>query len=269
MVKIPENSTWWIVGGVVTLLLLGGGVAVATAKPKTDPIAPDPAPSPSNPSPKPPVTVTPPKSPGVGFPVIPGVPAGCGYKFALNFTNKPRAELITRVMAIIVQDRPEYSTQKFTNGKTIARYMAEQLVGESDGKNLPLDVVVALARRESSFNLHLDSLKTDIPADKAIGIMQIKPSTYKFTSGTSATELIGLPMANRLAKTIGVSCVYLRRCASVCMNAYGQAGDTLCDVLFRYTLGPTGAKDPQARKMRQGYVDDIIRWANSYTELRN
>ncbi|HEU4742604.1 MAG TPA: transglycosylase SLT domain-containing protein, partial [Meiothermus sp.] len=154
-----------------------------------------------------------------------------------------------------------------------ARDLAAALVGAAQSAGVPLDLLVAQARRESHFlptvvtNTYLsigwedDAIRRAVANNWAIGPLQVKPVVFVEVGLPPPSRWLGDPVRwssqARLRDAVLAGARYLKKQR----DQYGS----WCAALHAYTVGPT-AYSNGARA--DSYVSQIINWANGYTELR-
>lgn len=206
--------------------------------------------------------------------------AGCGYPRsdlppAIAKTN---AELIERTWRIILADNGRANDLAQSYGYEAlpgqyARDLAAALVGAAQSAGVPLDLLVALARRESAFaptvvtNTYLsigwgdEAIRRAVQNNWAIGPLQVKPNVFPEIGLPPPKRWLGDPVRwssqARLRDAVLAGARYLAKQKS----RYG----TWCAALHAYTVGPAAY---DSGKRADGYVSQIIAWANEYTELR-
>lgn len=207
--------------------------------------------------------------------------AGCGYPRTdlPPAPAKTNAELIERTWRIILRDSPQISALAQSYGYEAlpgqyARDLAAALVGAAQSAGVPLDLLVAQARRESHFlptvvtNTYLsigwedDAIRRAVANNWAIGPLQVKPGVFVEVGLASPSRWLGDPVrwssSARLRDAVLAGARYLARQK----NRFGS----WCAALHAYTVGP-GAYGQGKRDER--YAAQIITWANEYTELRS
>lgn len=206
--------------------------------------------------------------------------AGCGYPRSdlPPAVAKTNAELIERSWRIILADNGRVNDLAQSYGYEAppgqyARDLAAALVGAAQSAGVPLDLLVAQARRESSYlptvvtNTYLsigwedDAIRRAAANNWAIGPLQVKPGVFPEVGLPSPSRWLGDPVRwssqARLRDAVLAGARYLKKQR----DRYGS----WCAALHAYTVGPT-AYSNGARA--DGYVSQIIAWANEYTELR-
>lgn len=206
--------------------------------------------------------------------------AGCGYPRTdlPPAVAKSNAELIERTWRVILADNGRVNDLAQSYGYEAlpgqyARDLAAALVGAAQSAGVPLDLLVAQARRESSFaptvvtNAYLaigwedDAIRRAVANNWAIGPLQVKPGVFPEVGLPSPSRWLGDPVRwssqARLRDAVLAGARYLAKQKS----RFG----TWCAALHAYTVGPAAyANGARA----DGYVSQIIAWANNYTELR-
>lgn len=206
---------------------------------------------------------------------------GCGYPRTdlPPAVAKSNAELIDRTWRIILAANGRVNDLAQSYGYNAlpgqyARDLAAELVGAAQAANVPLDLLTALARRESAFvptvttSAYLsigwedDAIRTAVQNDWALGALQTKPSIYAEVGLPSPIRWLGDPVRwtdrARLRDSVLAGARYLRRLR----DRFGS----WCAALHAYNRGPTAYANG-ARN--EPYVSQIISWANGYTELRS
>jgi len=236
--QLKRNPLTWIAG--VGLVLFFMNRASSSPIPK---IPTNPAPNPTNP---------------------PGTP-GCAYKSSGNGFPKTQTEKIARVKSYILAYNAGVERTAFGLGfigSDYAGILASALVSKSALYGIPLDILVAVCKRESSFNYWLfDSyVKSQINKGGAIGPMQVKPAAFQQV-GMDPQSLIGWePHSNRIYYAVAAGAKYL-------LWIKNQMPDRpWCDVLHAYYCGVTGFLKNGCRN--DSYVNQIVAWANQYTDLK-
>lgn len=160
--KPPSNQILWALGGVGLLVLATAraGIQMGSPAPKLNPSDP-----PDNP---PDASPTPPGSPPPGK-------TSCGYPAQLPVQAPPKttAELVARVKAIILKENPAAesnarSTKQFGGYTAKAPFvdtLADALVRSAKLYRLPVDLLVAHCRVESTFNYWLSDAYIRSQAD--------------------------------------------------------------------------------------------------------
>jgi hypothetical protein len=232
-----------LIGAVAVAALLASRSVVASVKPPAPGSNPGPAPEPSDPC-----------------QYDAGLPAPLGQSQMNVYVNRIR-ERIREV-------NPGLSAQRL-GAFAADHWLALCIVEVCNREAMPFEIVVAVMRRESSFNLYVDRVASSLAQGECtfasqteIGPMQTKPGVF-CDVGMDSSELLTTNMAARvnLAVTAGVK--YLARCR----NHY-RKGENWCEALYCYTEGPTGSRLDTNRARKAGYVADIMRWARTYSELR-
>jgi len=214
-------------------------------------------------------------------PATPITGAGCGYPRAdlPPAPAKTIAELQNRVWRTIldyngkVNDTANAMGFVPDIGKTYAKYLAEYLVESAIKNKVPLDLLMALARRESAFIPTVttsrfetlgwtdEAIRKAVQNQWAIGPLQVKPMVFTEVGLPSPGRWLGDPVPwkhpARLRDAIEAGARYLAKQ----QKRFG----TWCAALHAYQVGP-GAFQKGRRKEK--YVSQIISWANQYTELR-
>lgn len=206
--------------------------------------------------------------------------SGCGYPRTdlPPAVAKTNAELIERTWRLILADNGRVNDLAQSYGYEAppgqyARDLAAALVGASQMARVPLDLLVALARRESHFlptvvtNTYLsigwedDAIRRAVQNDWALGPLQTKPSIYAEVGLPNPIRWLGDPVRwssqARLRDAVLAGARYLKKQR----DRFGS----WCAALHAYTVGPTAY---QNGARADGYVAQIINWANGYTELR-
>ncbi|RIH76667.1 lytic transglycosylase domain-containing protein [Meiothermus hypogaeus] len=215
-------------------------------------------------------------------PATPTTGAACGYP-ASGLPPAPAktvAELQNRVWRAILSYNGKVNDTANgmgfvpdTIGKTYAKYLAEFLAESAIKNNVPLDLLVALARRESSFIPTVttgryeaigwtdEAIKKAVQNQWAIGPLQVKPVVFTEVGLASPSRWPGDPIPwrhpARLRDAVEAGARYLKKQR----DRFGS----WCAALHAYNVGP-GAYAKGSRAER--YVSQIIAWANNYTELR-
>ncbi|MGC8877584.1 transglycosylase SLT domain-containing protein [Thermus sp.] len=180
--------------------------------------------------------------------------------------GKGRWDLIDRIYARIVEANPDLGRQscRECGGRTVAHIVAGALA-QAEGLGVPVDLVVALARRESTFNPHVDRVAyalqisqngANCASGSEIGPLQVKPCAFRQV-GMDPTLLLSMPFPARVQYATAAGIRYL---------AWLRARlPTWCDALHAYNVG-YGAYQKGSRNL--AYVADVVRWATDYSELR-
>ena len=198
--------------------------------------------------------------PGVPTPDCPYPPSGPPP------LDKGRWDIIDRIYARILEVNPALGRQscRECGGRTLAHVVAGALA-RAEGMGVPVDLVVALARRESTFNPHVDRVAQALQisdggrtcaSGSEIGPLQVKPCAFRQV-GMDPTLLLEMPFPARVQYATAAGIRYL---------AWLKAQfPTWCDVLHAYNRGPTAFRRGERNP---AYVADVIRWATEYSELR-
>ena len=175
--------------------------------------------------------------------------------------NKTREELIERTMQRVEQANRSHSAPYCAGvaGLRCSRVVATALVQALD-YGLPLDMVAALAWRESRFNLHVEDAARLIAQNKAIGPLQVRPIAFQDV-GMNVNTLLDLPTIQAVSFATAAGLNYLKKLR----EHYLPPGSSWCDTLHAYNRGP-GAFLRGERNDK--YVADIIAQALEYSELR-
>lgn len=184
--------------------------------------------------------------------------SSCGYPAGPPPLQKSQLDLVTRIHARIAQANPALDTYNCGAARSCAWTVAGALA-QADAWHLPVDLVTAIAWRESSFNPYVDNMTQRITTGKAIGPLQVLPSTFADV-GMDAHQLIGMPTPAQIQYATSAGIKYLAK-----LHQTYLAGDSWCAVINAYNVGPaayrSGSRNP-------GYTTDIVTKANAYTELR-
>lgn len=186
---------------------------------------------------------------------------GCGYPPpGPPPLPKTQAELVRRIEARILEANPNLGVSicDELNRRSCALLVAGALA-QAEGYGLPVDLVTAIAWRESSFNLHIDNLAQRIREDRAIGPLQVRPIAFRDV-GMNAEQAIDLPLPAKLQYVTSAGLKYLKK-----LREHYLPAASWCDVLHAYNLGPSAAA---AGKRNEGYVAAIVERAQRYSELR-
>ena len=176
--------------------------------------------------------------------------------------DKDRWSLIDRISEV----NPALARQSCGDcgGRNLAQIVAGALA-QAEGMGVPPDLVVALARRESSFNPHVDRVAYALQissngatcaSGSEIGPLQVKPCAFRQV-GMDPTLLLNMPTPARVQYATAAGIRYL-------VWLRGQFL-TWCDVLHAYNRGPTAYRRGERN---DAYVDQILAWASQYSELR-
>jgi len=180
--------------------------------------------------------------------------------------DKGRWDLIDRIYARILEVNPALGRQtcRECGGRSVAHVVAGALA-QAEGMGVPVDLVVAVARRESTFNPHVDRVAYALQISQngakcasgsEIGPLQVKPCAFRQV-GMDPTLLLNMPVPARVQYATAAGIRYLAWLK-------GQFS-TWCDVLHAYNRGPTAFRQGERAP---AYVADIIQWAGEYSELR-
>lgn len=180
--------------------------------------------------------------------------------------DKDRWSLIDRIYARISEVNPALARQSCGDcgGRNLAQIVAGALA-QAEGMGVPPDLVVALARRESSFNPHVDRVAYALQissngatcaSGSEIGPLQVKPCAFRQV-GMDPTLLLNMPTPARVQYATAAGIRYLAWLR-------GQF-PTWCDVLHAYNRGPTAYRRGERN---DAYVGQILAWASEYSELR-
>lgn len=195
--------------------------------------------------------------PSTGCPYPPAGPPALG---------KGRWDLIDRIYARILEVNPALGRQSCPDcgGRTVAHIVAGALA-QADGMGVPVDLVVALARRETTFNPHVDRVAyalqisqngANCASGSEIGPLQAKPCAFRQV-GMDPTLLLNMPFPARVQYATAAGIRYLAWLRSRLPS--------WCDALHAYNVGygafQKGSRNP-------AYVADVVRWATDYSELR-
>lgn len=192
--------------------------------------------------------------------------AGCSYprRDLPPAPAKTNAELVRRVVSVIKASNARAEgialEQGYRGRAVFSQFLAESLVAAAQKYAVPLDILVAVCNRESSFRYFLadDLLRTALPTNRAVGPMQVERDAFRQVGFRPELLLGWSPHENRIRFAVMAGAAYLawtRR----------QVGESWCNTLHAYYEGVTGFR---RGRRNQPYVDRIIEWANSYTELR-
>lgn len=215
-------------------------------------------------------------------PATPTTGAGCGYPVPglPPAPAKTIAELQNRVWRAILDYNGKVNDTANAMGfvpdiigKTYAKYLAEYLVESAIKNKVPLDLLVAMARRESAFIPTVttsrfealgwtdEAIRKAVQNQWAIGPLQVKPMVFTEVGLPNPGRWLGDPVPwkhpARLRDAVEAGARYLARQ----QKRFG----TWCAALHAYQVGP-GAF--QQGRRNEKYVSQIISWANQYTELR-
>jgi len=180
--------------------------------------------------------------------------------------DKGRWDLIGRIHARILEVNLALGRQSCPEcgGRTIAQVVAGALA-QAEGMGVPVELVVALARRESNFNPHVDRVAYALQisnngatcaSGSEIGPLQVKPCAFREVR-LDPTLLLKNPFPVRVQYATSAGILYLAWLKS--------RFSSWCDVLHAYNRGPTAFRRGERN---HAYVADIIRWAKEYSELR-
>lgn len=186
---------------------------------------------------------------------------GCGYPPpGPPPLPKTQAELVRRIEARILEANPNLGVSicDELNRRSCALLVAGALA-QAKGYGLPVDLVAALAWRESSFNLELDNLGERIRSGRAIGPLQVRPIAFRDV-GMSAEQAVDLPLPGKLIYVTSAGLRYLLKLRETYLP-----GRSWCEVLHAYNLGPGAVA---AGRRNEPYVAAIVRQAARYSELR-
>lgn len=221
-------------------------------------------------------------SPNSQPPPTPTMGAGCGYPRAdlPPAPAKTIAELQNRVWRAILDYNGKVNDTANAMGfvpdiigKSYAKYVAEYLVESAIKNKVPLDLLVAMAGRESAFIPTVttnrfealgwtdDAIRKAVQNQWAIGPLQVKPMVFTEVGLASPGRWLGDPVPwkhpARLRDAVEAGARYLAKQ----QKRFG----TWCAALHAYQVGP-GAF--QQGRRNEKYVSQIISWANGYTDPR-
>ncbi len=180
--------------------------------------------------------------------------------------DKDRWSLVDRIYARVVEANPTLARQSCGDcgGRNLAQIVAGALA-QAEGMGVPPDLVVALARRESSFNPHVDRVAyalrisnggANCASGSEIGPLQVKPCAFRQV-GMDPTLLLNMSTPARVQYATAAGIRYLAWLK-------GQF-PTWCDALHAYNRGPTAYRRGERN---DAYVGQILAWASQYSELR-
>lgn len=185
---------------------------------------------------------------------------GCGYQPGQVNLEDTRDGQIQKVLYRMLKYNPRVNDSCATcNNRAVGLYIAQSLVDAARSVKLPLDLLTALAQRESSFNPEVSDIKTRLEQDRAIGPLQVRKIAF-LDVGLNPYAMIGAPDPNNINYSILAGAWYLAK-----LRDRYLPGASWCDLLHAYNVGPNAFK---AGKRNWPYVNKIIGWANEYTELK-
>jgi len=205
----------------------------------------------------------PPISPGPGNPPTTTTP--CTYQYTSGGFSKSDAEKIARVKSYIVgynAGAERTAVGMGYRGSDYVGVLASALVTRAGMFGIPVDILVAMSQRESSFNYWLSDVlvKTQIEKGGAIGPLQVKPVAFRQVGFTPEFLIGWQPDDNRIYYAVSAGAKYLAWTKSQLPNY------SWCDVLQSYYCGVNGFLRNGCRN--DPYVSKIIGWANQYTDLK-
>lgn len=215
-------------------------------------------------------------------PPPPGPPrGGCAYPPPGQPIQKTPKELETRVRSIIEAHNigvSQRAVDKWAyNGRTYAAQLAFSLFVAAGQFGVPLDILVALCRRESDFNYWLGRAHVANQLQGVNGCPRPWPTEGGKAKGLAIGPLQVKPVA---ACQVGIDFSRLnsysddemRLLVAVQAGAKYLAwtrdqlpGRPWCDVLHAYYCGVAGFN---AGCRNNNYVNQIMAWAREYSELR-
>lgn len=183
--------------------------------------------------------------------------------------DKSRWDLIDRIYARIVEANPRLKNTSCSEcgGRSLAAVVAGALA-QAEGLEVPPDLVVAVAWRESTFNPHVDRVAealrisnngANCASGTEIGPMQVKPCAFK-TVRLDPTLLLNMPTPVRIQYAVSAGILYLRWLKNTRLP-----GASWCDVLHAYNVGPGAFL---AGQRNASYVQAILGKVGEYSELR-
>lgn len=185
---------------------------------------------------------------------------GCNYQSGAVNLQDTREGQIRKVLDRMYAYNPKVTEVCATcNNRAVGLYIAQSLVDAARSVKLPLDILVALAQRESSFNPYVNDVKERLEQDRAIGPLQVRRVAF-LDVGLNPYAMIGAPDPNNINYSILAGAWYLAK-----LRDRYLPGASWCDLLHAYNVGPNAFK---AGKRNWPYVNKIIGWANEYTELK-
>lgn len=186
-------------------------------------------------------------------------PAGCPYPPpGPPPLPRSRAETARRIHARIVEANPNLDVPRCAADRSCAWVVAEALAQAQDWQ-LPPDLVTAIAWQESRFNLHIDNIAERVAEGREIGPLQVRPIAFR-SVGMDPMQAIALPLPARVSYVVAAGLAYLHR-----LRTHYLPGASWCSLLHAYNVGPTAYR---AGRRNQNYVNNVIRQALRYTELR-
>jgi hypothetical protein len=189
-----------------------------------------------------------------------GSPKACGYQPGMVNLEDTRDGQVKKVLYRMLKYNPRVNDSCATcNNRAVGLYIAQSLVDAARSVKLPLDLLTALAQRESSFNPEVSDIKGRLEQDRAIGPLQVRKIAF-LDVGLNPYAMIGAPDPNNINYSILAGAWYLAK-----LRDRYLPGASWCDLLHAYNVGPNAFK---AGKRNWPYVNKIIGWANEYTELK-
>jgi Transglycosylase SLT domain len=153
------------------------------------------------------------------------------------------------------------------DAENVLNRMATLFYSSCAATGMPLDLVLAIAWRESSFRLStINDANAQLRAGKAVGLMQIR-RLAAIDAGYPPEGIGsgGAYWAVTLSQTTWAGVKYL----AVCRNRYRKPGDghSWADVVMCFTEGPTGSKTPDRCALKRKYLADVLAKARDYSDL--
>lgn len=199
---------------------------------------------------------TPAPNPGGGNSPKPG----CDYQPGQVNLEDTREGQIQKVLYRMLKYNPRVNDSCATcSNRAVGLYIAQSLVDAARSVKLPLDLLTALAQRESGFNPEVSDIRARLERDRAIGPLQVRKVAF-LDVGLNPYAMIGAPDPNNINYSILAGAWYLAK-----LRDRYLPGASWCDLLHAYNVGPNAFR---AGRRNWPYVNAIIGWANQYTELK-
>jgi hypothetical protein len=153
------------------------------------------------------------------------------------------------------------------DAEAVLRSMGTYFYDAAAATGMPLDLVLAIAWRESRFDLTTNlNTNSRLKGGFAVGLMQVR--RLAIIDAGFVPENIGAGGAGWkaiLSDLIWSGVKYL----AVCRNRYRKPGDghSWADVVMCFTEGPTGSKTPARCAVKRQYVADVLAKAADYSDL--
>ena len=151
---------------------------------------------------------------------------GCGYQSGGIDLRDTRTGQIRKVLDRMYAYNPRIRESCATcNNRATGLYIAESLVDAARVLKLPLDLLTALAQRESGFNPYVSDVKERLERDKAIGPLQVRKRAF-VDVGLNPYGMIGAPEPNNINYSILAGAWYLAK-----LRDRYLPGASWCDLL--------------------------------------